>query len=95
MHTIGRFILKTKKLRFLPSGNNILSGLPTYCVAVKTYHSEDGVYGHKPTQQKYFEGICLITLILNLRFLFIETVIFIIQDILLLYYSLLQNIRLM
>lgn len=32
----------------------------TCCISSKLYHSENGVYGYKPSQQRHFEGICLI-----------------------------------
>jgi len=30
------------------------------CISDKSYHSENGVYGYKPSQRRHFEGICLI-----------------------------------
>jgi len=30
------------------------------CTSDKSYHSENGVYGYKPSQRRHFEGICLI-----------------------------------
>ena len=32
----------------------------SYYISGKSYHSENGVYGYKQSQRRYFEGICLI-----------------------------------
>ncbi|EFN80022.1 probable 2-oxoglutarate dehydrogenase E1 component DHKTD1 homolog, mitochondrial [Harpegnathos saltator] len=48
MYAIGRFVLKKRSPRFW-----LTSSIP--CGSVNLYHSENGVYGYKPSQRRHFE----------------------------------------
>ncbi|CAL1677444.1 unnamed protein product [Lasius platythorax] len=48
MYAIARVILKKQSLRFQLKW-------PSYYINVKLYHSENGVYGYKPSQQRHFQ----------------------------------------
>ncbi|XP_012220785.1 2-oxoadipate dehydrogenase complex component E1 isoform X2 [Linepithema humile] len=48
MYAIKRIVLKKKNLRFQWKWS-------TCCVNIQSYHSENGVYGYKPSQRRHFE----------------------------------------